>query len=78
MSKIRVRQVSHDHDLGTLYLDDKGRVWYGRSRRTVGLPGGARDRCSLEAARFARRTDYANQLIRTALASNRNSLPSAQ
>jgi hypothetical protein len=27
-SKIKVVQVAHDHDLGTLYLDDKGRIWY--------------------------------------------------
>jgi hypothetical protein len=28
MSKIKVVQVAHDHELGTLYLDDKGRIWY--------------------------------------------------
>jgi hypothetical protein len=35
MNKIKVLQVAHDHDLGTLYLDDKGRVWY-REIKTYG------------------------------------------
>jgi hypothetical protein len=35
MSKIRVVQIAQDHDLGSLYLDDKGRVWY-RDIKTYG------------------------------------------
>ena len=35
MSKIKVVQIAQDHDLGSLYLDDKGRVWY-RDIKTYG------------------------------------------
>jgi hypothetical protein len=35
MSKIKVVQVAHDPDLGTLYLDDNGRIWY-REIKTYG------------------------------------------
>jgi streptogramin lyase len=35
MSKIRVVQIAQDHDLGSLHLDDKGRVWY-RDIKTYG------------------------------------------
>jgi hypothetical protein len=35
MSKIRVVQIAQDHDLGSLYLGDKGRVWY-RDIKTYG------------------------------------------
>ena len=35
MSKIKVVQVAHDDDLGTIYLDDKGRIWY-RESKTYG------------------------------------------
>jgi hypothetical protein len=35
MSKIKVVQIGHDNDLGTIYLDDEGRVWY-REIKTYG------------------------------------------
>jgi hypothetical protein len=27
MSQIKIVQIAHDDELGSLYLDDKGRVW---------------------------------------------------
>ena len=35
MSKIKVVQIAHDAVLGSVYLDDEGRVWY-RDIRTYG------------------------------------------
>ena len=35
MSKIKVVQIAHDAELGSLYLDDKGRIWY-REIKTYG------------------------------------------
>ena len=35
MSKIKVVQIAHDNDLGTIYLDDEGRAWY-RDIKTFG------------------------------------------
>jgi len=35
MSKIKVVQIAHADELGTLYLDDAGRVWY-RDIKTYG------------------------------------------
>ncbi len=35
MSQIKIVQIAHDNDLGSLYLDDKGRVWY-REVKTYG------------------------------------------
>ena len=35
MSKIKVVQIAHDEQLGSLYLDDKGRIWY-REIKTYG------------------------------------------
>jgi hypothetical protein len=35
MSQIKIVQIAHDNDLGSLYLDDQGRVWY-REVKTYG------------------------------------------